>query len=444
MFNKLLTGALLSLLLTGEALAAPTSTSAKPLLNWNQGTNQTFEGWQWYDDLAYGLPGWLMTEQGQHGGVQDFSWGKGPRLFKSSGYGEQSTAKIDTTVRAPSTSSGGSLWAYETPESNHHVTSWWIWYDGMPLSERGVTDNDTDRMSFYLKTEGMTPIKEDGSNTSVPNNFHIGTYLCWNTSGPVYGQGDGCPYEGPGNQHYYHYLAINPGAWIHVLLDQHPQHLRNSGPVKNNPTLSSFGKNYFAQLHQFYMEIRYGQSQHTDFHLDELEYYSTKDSVEPNQNDDSITSLWVGYWPATDSWEMGFQDGSFPKLTEGTQSTFEIRWSTTPITNANFANATPISPMFYGGVAHTGPGGENLVRRVDEWTGNVWTRFKIPDSVESASSVIYFAVKDVSVAGAHVGTKWPWNKTGGDGHNAPTSYIKTIDYHLSPESGYSPPGPMKF
>lgn len=37
-----------------------------------------------------------------------------------------------------------------------------------------------------------------------------------------------------------------------------------------------------------------------------------------------------------------------------THSTFEIRWSTIPITSENFNQANTITPLFYGGEEHTG------------------------------------------------------------------------------------------
>ncbi len=423
--------------------AAPASPNAKALFDWNSGENTSMTGWTWSEDLVYGNPGWILDPDGPLFGGQTFSWGAGPRSFNKGDYGKDNTANIETSVRAPSTTTGGSLIVTETQQSTDHRSSWWLLYDGIPLSERGVTDENTDRMSFYLKTEGVSPLNDDGGKGSITNNFHIGTYLCWDPGSPTYGSGDGCPYEGPGNQHYYHYLAVNNGGWVHVLLDQHPQHRRGEGAPENNPALASDGKNYFEHIHQFYMEIRYPQAQKTNYRIDELEYYSTKDTVEPNQNDISISSLWVGYWPATDSWEVGFHDRSYTSYNDDSNSTYDIRWSTSPITNANFENATPISPMFYGGPEHAGEGGDTLIRRSDAWTSNAWTRFKIPDDTEAANSQMYFAIKDVSVAGGHVGTKWPWNK--GDGHSAQSNHIKVIDYYLDtssdPDAQSSPESP---
>jgi hypothetical protein len=280
-----------------------------------------------------------------------------------------------------------------------------------------------------MKTEGMNALNDDGGKSSIKNNFHIGTYLCWYRKKKPNKTGDGCPYEGPGNQHYYHYLAINPGAWIHVLLDQHPQHLRGKkGSLKNNPTFSNYKKNYFEQLNRFYFDIKYPQKKETSLSIDELSFFSTDNMVEPDQNDESINSLWIGYWSGKDFWEIGFQDGSYTTHNDTTNSTYEIRWSTSPITNENFEVATPINARFYSGVSVTGVRGTSLIRRQSGWRENAWTRFELPDEVEQNYLKVFFAVKDVSVKGKHIGTGWPYNK--GDGHDAPTTNIKIIDYYL--------------
>jgi hypothetical protein len=402
-------------------------TNFTQLLNWNDGSGQTLAGWDWLDDVAYGNNGWLLSENGPIEGGENYSWGWGPRSFNKGDYGKKNSAVIDLFDRAPSTDVGGSLKVFETEDSTDHRSTWWLWYDGKPLSVRGITNAKTDRMDFYLKAEGMNGINDDGRKESLTNNFHIGTYLCWKSPDPAYG----CPYEGPGNQHYYHYLGINPGAWIHVLLDQFPQHIRGrTRELSNNPTLAPYKKNYFEQLSQFYFEIRDGQNKKTNFRVDELNFYSTEDMVEPNQNELSISSLWIGYWADKGVWEIGFHDKSLPAYNDDFNSTFEIRWSVSPITNANFGKAEIIEPKFYNGSAYAGENSEHLIRRANGWTSNVWTRFNLSRNVEEEYSKIYFAVKDVSAKGKHVGTKWPYNK--GDGHDAPSSNIKIIDYYLRP------------
>jgi len=411
----------------------PIVSTQSVLLDWDDGAGTRFSGWDWDDDIAYGNPGWLLSDSGPYGGKVNFKWGKGVRSFNKSGRDgkQKNIAYIDLLDKSPSKSSGGNLKITEKSTSALHRSTWWVWYDGKPLSERGITNKRTDRMSFYMKTRGMDGLKDDGGKSSIRNNFHIGTYLCWYGNKNPNGTGDGCPYEGPGNQHYYHYLAINPGTWIHVLLDQHPQHLRGKkGSLNNNPPFRSYRKNYFEQLSQFYFDIKQTQKKQTSLSIDELVFFSTKDMVEANQNEESITSLWVGYWGDNSVWEIGFQDGSYASHNDNTNSTYEVRWSTLPINNNNFEEAKPIIAKFYSGEKVTGEKDPTLIRRQSGWRKNVWTRFTLSENVENKYLKIFFAVRDVSKKGAHKGSKWPY--TFGDGHDAPTSNIKIIDYYLRP------------
>ena len=411
----------------------------KYLFKWDQGSGTTMPGWTWSNDVAYGHPGWTLNADGPFGGGKTYMWGYGPRSFEKGGDSGGALAMLDTQNRAPSTTSGGALKVYDD-DNNNHFPGWWLWYDGETLSDKNITNSDTNRWSFYIKLEGTTP----ATSTEPAAVFHVGTYLCEHTGLPTYGTGDGCPYEGPGNQHYYHYLYMSPGAWIHVLLDQHPTHKRDSFVPGNDPAYIAPPKDssgqlramhYMEHLHQWYMEIRYDQSSPTDYLLDEMYFYSTKDASEcsePDQNDLSVTSLWVGYWPETGKWQIGWQDMSFTdasglNLNDNTHSTFEIRWSTTPITNENYSSANIVSPEWFSGPTVTSfPNG---LRRADPWWPRVWTQFDLPEGVEQSNSVIYFAIKDVSNIKANAGTNWPFNKP--DGHNAPSPYIKTINYHIN-------------
>jgi hypothetical protein len=400
----------------------------KTLLDFDSGSNKDFTGWVYSSDITgYNNEGWRLDSTLELGSGTTYFWGAGPRSFDKGDYGKNNTAIIDRTKRAPSDDgSGGSFKVYETDASldtTDNRSTWWTWYDGRPLSERGITTSNTNRMSFYLFLDGVAENGSGGGENSVSTNFHIGTYLCWDGAGTAYGVGDGCPYEGVGNQHYYHYLALNSNAWIHVLLDQHPTHrrgLNGNSSVPNNPSFDTDGKNYFEHLNQMYMEIRYDQPQKTAYWLDELEYYFED---EP-ENEDSITSLWVGYWGNEDYFEIGFQDTSFTTYNGNSASTFEIRWSDAPITNANYDQAERVLPLFYSGVRYSGD--DYLIRRANSYRKEAWTRFELPNS--NSLSKVYFAVKDVSIAGDHAGTAYPWNRV--DGHNAPSNFVKTIDLVL--------------
>ena len=62
------------------------------------------QGWDWFDDVAYGNPGWILSPNSPSlSGGSIFSWGPGPRSFNKGDYGKENTAFIDLSDRAPST-----------------------------------------------------------------------------------------------------------------------------------------------------------------------------------------------------------------------------------------------------------------------------------------------------------------------------------------------------
>jgi len=141
--------------------------------------------------------------------------------------------------------------------------------------------------------------------------------------------------------------------------------------------------------------------------------------------------LWVGYWPSTGKWQVGWQDMSFTNasglnLNNNTLSTFEMRWSTSPITNANYETATLVEPEWFTGPTVTSY--INGFRREDSWSARVWNQFELPAGTETNNDRIYFAIKDVSNSTGNAGSNWPYNKV--DGHDAPSNNIRVIDYHL--------------
>lgn len=412
----------------------PMSTDVQPFLNWNDASDggENWFGWTWHDDVAYGNEGWTLNTGGILGDGESVYFGMGPRSYDKKDYGDDNLVEIVSDVRAPSTAIGGSFRVYDNPDNLDapNQPTWWLFYDTKPLIEREITNEETDRMSFYIKVEGTGSIDEEGGTQALGTNFHVGTYLCWETGEPVYSTGDGCPREGPGNQHYYHYLTLNPGAWLHVELDDHPNHHRGSsgGSYHDNNPVAAEGKNYFAQMSRMYFEVRSAQENDSEYYLDEVEFYSTKRSHEPDQNDESITSLWVGYWPENQYWEIGFKDGADFSIGENKFSTFEIRWSINPITNANYEEANIVIPMFYSGEKYVGTENPHYLRRSTDYSRDLWTRFELPTEITDNYEMVYFAIKDVSKKGENQGTSWPWNR---EDHGQDVSpYIRAINYAL--------------
>ncbi|WP_155890776.1 hypothetical protein [Desulfuromonas sp. TF] len=390
---------------------------AQTIFDWNEsGTSgTTWPGWTWSNDTnGYGGSGWRKNDGKFYYG--DSGWF--PRAFQKSDYGNDSIGTI-VQDRAPSTESGGSLKVYDTGKTSVYQAGHWFQW-GKNFSSQGLATNDTDRLDFYFKPVGIS----NSGLTSDPNNgnIHFGTYLCWDGGGLG---GESCPKEA-NNQHYYHMFTVNSGTWLHMQLNRHPQHQRGMKEA-DKPDDNPSPYNYFSVMNSFYLEIRYPNSSKTYYILDEVKLSETSQP----ENDISINSVWVGYWPESDKWEIGFMDDSFNATgyNSSSQSTFEVRYSTSPITNANYAQATVAEPEYWE------RGTTNKFRRPNSWKKPAWTRFTIPNSIEQSVNRIYFAIKDVS------------STANGDGHNAPSSLIHTIDYDLKPgtdsdSAGGTPPKPV--
>lgn len=397
-------------------------THAAVLFDFNEsGANgTTWPGWTWIDRnvvnpllpppdnlgvTGYGPAGWTNDSGALVPGTA--SWF--PRVFGKTDYGNINDAIIDISQRAPGTSNGGTLKVYDNGESSIYQSGWWFQH-AYNYGTLSLANDASNRLNFYFKPE----FTADSGLTSDPDNgnTHVGTYLCW--PGGALG-GEGCPTEAA-NQHYYHYLTVNPGAWLHVQLDRHPTHQRGmsgAGEPEDDPAFALYGKHYYESMNSFYVEIRYAQSAPTSYLIDEMEVWTQAE----NQNEISIASVWAGYWEQTGKWEIGFNDNSFNETgyNSTSQSTFEVRWSILPITNDNYAAASIVEPEYWERTT------TNTFRRPNSWKKVAWTRFTLPTEIVENNEMVYFAIKDVSAV------------FNGDGHDAPSSLIKTIDYAIRPE-----------
>ncbi|MCK4823978.1 hypothetical protein KA005_49960, partial [bacterium] len=250
-----------------------TFAAEKILFDWNEpdASGKNWPGWTWKDNAAYGNPGWWKDDGKFFGG----NWlPRSHNKGSNDRHGSKDLALIDPDDRAPSSLTGSSLKVYDyLLNQSVNKASWWVLLGDGPLYLRNITNANTDRMSFYLKTEGTIPIQEF-ANRFPGYNFHVGTYLCW-------GDYISKAKEGPGNQHYYHHLVVNPGTWIHVEIDQHPMHRRGvhgSATPHNDPSFVKSGKHYFEHLLSFYMEVTHPSPNLTSYNVDEIKFYSTKDT----------------------------------------------------------------------------------------------------------------------------------------------------------------------
>lgn len=400
------------------------------LLNYNAGSGATFPGWTWKTDPGQQgyttLYGWASNT----GAITAGAWY--PRLRQVTGYYVPETATPLADISAAVTTPMGdrTLHVYETgTQTSQSGGPGWYFVYADTMGTRGTANSTTNRLDYYIRLNGI-----DTWNPASPHGgmMHLGTFVCWNDG--TGGSTKTCPSEADpalprwwldqitvgvpqAGQHYYHYMYLNgsENAWIHVQLDQRPAHARQAsggGEPVNDPTYQLFGKHYFEHINSMYLEVRYDQSisNTTEYWVGPFNFWTQAET----QNEISISDVWVGYYPVSGKWEIGFFDNSFNSVgyDSASKSTFEIRWSTSPITNVNFNSATIIEPEYWEYLT------TNRVRRWDSWSKDTWTRFDLPAGIETNNDKLYFAIKDVS------------SVVNGDGHDAPSSLIKTIDYTL--------------
>ncbi len=227
-------------------------------------------------------------------------------------------------------------------------------------------------------------------------NVHLGTY----TRDPL------IPSNLQGN-HYYHYFNI-PGSpyWSKLIANEHPCHLVSTKvELTDNPTAPAW--NYYDGFTRFYLscagndEID-GLRPKTDWYwyFDQVGFYRES---EP-ENTVSINAVSCSY----------FGDGHFQLNWHGQYRTqdnhhYEARYSTAPITNANYAAAT------------LAPGCDNLVKVPG---GYSWVRADF--TIKETAKHYYFAIKDL---------------------DSDSPYVTRIDYEIfldgSSASALSPPANLR-
>lgn len=232
----------------------------------------------------------------------------------------------------------------------------YIYYYGTdsPVIKTIPQAKGADRLSFYIKLPEGYPLGND-------YNFHVGTY----TKDPI----NGDPYQA--GSHYYHYFNIpGTGMWTKIVCNQHPTHRTGvSGDPGNNPTAPSW--DYFDGLTRFYLDMQPESPIALPWtgYIDEFKFYS----ISEPENDETVNSISCSYF-GMGHFQIGWHSDGLPY----NNHKFEVRYSTSPITNANYSSATvcPNSPYTLAPNAYH------------------WIKAEFTISVKE-STRYYFAIKDI-------------------------------------------------
>ncbi len=196
-----------------------------------------------------------------------------------------------------------------------------------------------DRMSLWIRvpTDAM-PLLRTGQD-----NLHVGTY--------VKSVAEADPYtDETGNNHWYHHFNVAPtGTWTKLVLNMHPDHLRNqSGGVEHgvqaHPT-GEPGVNYFDALTRFYVsqEREPPSSYPSVWLLDEIMFYRARHP----EADEQVYSVAATYVPEENrlilTWRRDKDENDLRH---------EVRWAFRSIHRIGWEAASPggwVSPLGWQG-----------------------------------------------------------------------------------------------
>jgi hypothetical protein len=258
------------------------------------------------------------------------------------------------------------------------------------------------------------------------------------------------PYSITGGHYYHYYYAEPTDGWVHLQVDTHPQH-NNSFKMRNHSGYD--GTKYFDEMYRMYIRVWSEAKDSLDWKGSGIAPWSVKyDGFEfwydsEPQNDQTINSLAVAYSPSRKRFNIGFNDKYWDW---DTTATYEIKYSFSPITNANYESAKyvqVVSDDRYG-IPSSNKG---RISKVSNYRPVVWCAFGL--QLTDAASLdtedwIYFAVKDIT-GRDYSGTYSEYSsedqeihEINGIGYMKEINLIKRIDYYLGKKEDVSPDTPL--
>lgn len=237
--------------------------------------------------------------------------------------------------------------------------------------------------------------------------------------------------------HYYHELAnINMGGWIHMIFDAHPVH-NNAGDTNPYSYYRAGGRDYpgdavryFNNVHGFALRATMVNNLPSPvmLYIDELEAYK----MTHPENDETIAGIGVGFDPSEKIFDISFCD---KYRCADCSSTYQVRYSFTPITNGNFDKATLCEVINFDRSKNNTQG---LIYKPANGYSQIWAALKLREEERNTlveGKTIYFAVKDISDR-SHLADRDRYDletvPVSGVGDIRRVDLVKTIDYTIYP------------
>ncbi|MDU0356361.1 putative Ig domain-containing protein [Paraglaciecola aquimarina] len=233
--------------------------------------------------------------------------------------------------------------------------------------------------------------------------------------------------------HYYHHISNIPmGGWTKIQFDAHPQH--HNGGSKNPYSAFSVGGyeypgdgvSYFNNITTVSFAATFPGSQFpSSIYIDDI-----GTDLVLFENDETINNLAIGYNQQKRLFDIGLSD----KYRCGKCSaTYLVKYSFSPITQANFAQAyTPLEVINFNRKHNNS---EGKIIKSSPGYNNLWAALKLQQKhlkllVDNAT--VYFAIKDISDRSSinQEAIDFVVQDVPGSGKIRTIDLIKTISYQI--------------
>lgn len=305
------------------------------------------------------------------------------------------------------------------------------------------SSKNKNRLSFYLRLP-KSANNGNGGNRPPEQTFVMGPFSHIKRS-EVYPNGDP---NAEVTGHWYQRGYNQGGNWIHVLMDEHPQHSNTMSSATKYPYPSKSMRNmksYLDLMYRFYLVCHpYTGVDEPVYSIwvDEMEF---QNDTEP-QNEETINVPAIGYNAETKTFDVSFND---KYVASDARATYEIRYSFSQITNANWNSAKPVH-IQEDARFKTEASTAGILPKYKAGYYAVWGQFKLATQSDqnrlTPGRRVFFAIKDVSQIGGNspnpIGPKSGRNYAA-LGHifdyeadKKVLNLIKRIDYLIVDESQY--------
>ncbi len=237
-------------------------------------------------------------------------------------------------------------------------------------------------------------------------------------------------------RHYYHGVSNIPmGGWTRIEFDAHPYHY-NGGDRNSYSHYSSGGYEapgngveYFNRIVTF--ALRAQEMRNTPspvaFYIDEIEAYTVT-----HENDETISSVGIGFDPNGRRFDLSFSDKYRGAECNGL---YEVRYSFSPITQANFSQAKLCRVINFKRDQNNDQG---LVHKSSNGYNQIWAGLRVSEADESRlvpGNTVYFAIQDKTDR-SHMSQRDSFDDTTVDlpgvGPVWRTDLIRTLAYPIHP------------